>query len=124
MNHPALKAMSKLAAGHNYDVMDYHAGKFKVPDEEFQPRIVNYKKSKSKLLSDNTYSSYYQPPLRRKKKKTETKDQMKSLAEDKNQNKENMENNESIEVKEIDDAENVQKAYEKLKNQSVIYESR
>lgn len=58
--------MSKLVAGHNYDVLDYHAAKFKQPDEEHQPRIVDKKNSKSKLLAS---SNFYQPPMRRKKQR-------------------------------------------------------
>lgn len=58
--------MSKLVAGHNYDVLDYHADKFKQPDEEHQPRIVDKKNSKSKLLAS---SNFYQPPMRRKKQR-------------------------------------------------------
>lgn len=69
LTHPALKAMSRLAGGHNYDVMDNHADKFKKPEEEFQPRIVNKENAQSKLLAN---SNFYQPPLRRKKPKTPT----------------------------------------------------
>ena len=63
--HPALKSTSKLAGNQNYDVLDYHAGKFKKPDKEFEPRIKNNEKSVSQLLQK---SSCYQPPRRRKKK--------------------------------------------------------
>lgn len=65
LNHPALKVMSRLVAGHNYDVLENHANKFKKPDEKFQPRILNNNTFKSKLLES---SNYYQPPIRRKKK--------------------------------------------------------
>ncbi|RNA30326.1 spermatogenesis-associated 7 [Brachionus plicatilis] len=61
--NPALKAMSRLVSGHNYDVLDLHAGKFKHPNKEFQPRIINLEKSSSKLRQSNIY----EPPRRRKK---------------------------------------------------------
>lgn len=81
--------MSRLVAGHNYDVMDYHSDKFKTPDEEFQPRIVNKGDSQSKLLKS---SSCYQPPLRRKKPKPQQQPQQsarESIPEDENLNKSN-----------------------------------
>lgn len=55
--------MSKLVAGHHYDVLDNHAGKFSHPTKTFQPRIKNTKAS-SNLAQK---SSYYQPPRRRRK---------------------------------------------------------
>ena len=64
MTHPALKAMSRLVAGHNYDILDNHAEKFKQPQKEFEPRIKNKENASSKLLETN---NCYQPPRRRKK---------------------------------------------------------
>ena len=55
--------MSRLVAGHNYDVIDIHAHKFKQPTQEFQPRIKNVENSASKLKE----STCYEPPRRHKK---------------------------------------------------------
>jgi hypothetical protein len=54
--------MSKLVSGHNYDILDNHQDKFKMPDTKFQPRIKNTTKESSLQKS-----SHYQPPRRRKK---------------------------------------------------------
>lgn len=66
--NPALKAMSRLASGHNYDVLDLHADKFTHPIKEFQPRIKNLEKSSSKLRE----SKCYEPPRRQKKHKKDS----------------------------------------------------
>ncbi|CAF0790384.1 unnamed protein product [Brachionus calyciflorus] len=63
IQNPALKAMSRLVSGHNYDVLDIHAHKFKQPSHEFQPRIKDVEKSSSKLRE----STCYEPPRRQKK---------------------------------------------------------
>lgn len=87
--------MSRLVAGHNYDVMDNHADKFKKPDDQYQPRILDKKNSKSKLLAS---SSFYQPPLRRKKERPKN-DQIASETprnEDENKNRPNDELDEDI----------------------------
>ena len=54
--------MSKLVSGQNYDILDNHQEKFKMPDAQFQPRIKNTTKEPSL-----TKSSHYQPPRRRKR---------------------------------------------------------
>ena len=59
--------MSKLVSGHNYDILDNHRDKFKMPDKEFKPRIKNT--SKESTLQK---SSSYQPPRRRKKQPNNT----------------------------------------------------
>ena len=61
--NPALKAMSKLAAGRSYDVLENHAKFFKQPEKSFQPRIKNHN-TESHLKT----TSYYNPPRRRARK--------------------------------------------------------
>lgn len=60
--------MSRLASGHNYDVLDLHADKFTHPTKEFQPRIKNLDKFSSKLRE----SKYYEPPRRQQRYKKES----------------------------------------------------
>ena len=62
--HPALKATSRLVAGKNYDILEYHADKFKNPEKDFEPRIKNTR-SASHLIKK---ASFYQPPIPRLKK--------------------------------------------------------
>ena len=56
--------MSRLVAGHSYDVMELHSERFTQPSKEFEPRIKNREKSKSSLVEQR---SCYQPPRNRRK---------------------------------------------------------
>lgn len=53
--NPALKAMSRLVAGRNYDVLDNHSNFFKQPNQEFAPRI-NKRKAESHLKKNGFYN--------------------------------------------------------------------
>jgi hypothetical protein len=54
--HPSLKAMSRLVAGRNFDVLDNHSKFFKQPEKEFAPRI-NKRKAESTLKKTGIYNA-------------------------------------------------------------------
>jgi hypothetical protein len=77
--NPALKAMSRLVAGRNYDVLDNHSKFFKNPDQEFVPRI-NKRKAESFLKANGLYN----PIKARPKSATQTTNKEKDNAFEEN----------------------------------------